>query len=100
MPHQNYIKKLIHKIKTYKSKYRLTSYPIKIQNYTNDYVNVVSYPNNIYDNNTIFRNTVYKTSDNKYLLCNMLEESANKHNNYVFMILNKLFRSFLSEKHV
>ena len=104
IPHQNYIKKLIHKIKTYKSKYRLTSYPIKIQNYTNDYINVISYPTNIYNNNTIFRNTVYKTYDNKYLFCNMLQESANKDNVFLNLkytihqlIINNIYSYFLTD---
>ena len=102
IPDLNYINNLINRIDSNSSKYKLTSYPFKIKNYTiNDYLKIISYP--VYDV-SIFRNNVYKTSDNKYLVCNILEETAKIKNKFLNLkytihqlIINNIYNYFLED---
>jgi len=102
IPDSDYINNLINRIDSNNTKYKLTSYPFKIKNYTiNDYLKIISYP--VYDV-SIFRNNVYKTSDNKYLICNILEETAKIKNKFLNLkytihqlIINNIYYYFLED---
>jgi len=101
IPDLNYINNLINRIDSNISKYKLTSYPIKITNYTNDYLKIISYP--VYDI-SIFRNNVFKTSDNKYLICKILTETAKIDNLFLNLkytihqlIINNIYYYFLTD---
>jgi hypothetical protein len=81
MPMQKFINELKKNIEINISKYQLTTYHYDVTNYNiNNYINIVNYNGSTYN---IFRNNVYITTDNQYLLCNLFFEAQKQNNAYL-----------------
>jgi hypothetical protein len=84
MPTQKFINELKKNIETNISKYKLTSYYYDQTNYNiNNYINIVNYNDSSLNNTSIFRNSIYITIDNQYLLCMLLFEAQKQNNAYL-----------------
>ena len=81
MPTQKFINELQEKIKDNESKYKIKLYNYDLSNYIiNNYINIITYNAISYSR---FRNNVYITDDNQYLLCNLLFETLKKSNQFL-----------------
>ena len=84
MPTQTFINKLQKEIETNSSKYKIKSYNYDLTNYNiNNYINIITYNSSSLNNISIFRNSLYITTDNQYLLCMLLFEAQKQNNPYL-----------------
>ena len=83
MPAQKFINELQQNINANEPKYKI-KYNYDLTNYiTNNYINIITYNSSSLNNISIFRNSLYITTDNQYLLCMLLFEAQKQNNAYL-----------------
>jgi len=105
MPNKMYISNLFNNIQTYDSNYKLKKIVFKTKNYTNPYVNIIIYESFNYISIQPFRDNINITHNDKYLICELLKESASVDNIFLNLkytihqlIINNIYSYFMGDK--